>query len=132
MNACRRSLVIVGALWLSCLQCLSGSAVAQTASHMFWHNDVSRHIARHVRHPDWGRCEGRVGMTAIRFIIDRSGRVLEAHIARSSGIQDLDKEAVAALHRASPVPPMPDFVPGQRHRFELPMTFYSTCRKGAS
>jgi protein TonB len=43
----------------------------------------------------------------VAFTVDRSGRVLSARLAGSSGDSILDQEAVALARRVSPVPPPP-------------------------
>jgi protein TonB len=66
----------------------------------------------------------------LQFAIDRTGRVIEVSVAQSSGIADLDREAINMVRRASPLPPPPDFVPGQRRTFVLPVLFQGRpCQK---
>jgi TonB family protein len=90
----------------------------------FWLNDVMAQVARNRRHPDQGRrCPVRDGKVMLQFAIDRTGRVLEASVKQSSGIADLDRQAIEMLRRASPLPPPPDFVRGQRLKFMLPIVF---------
>jgi TonB family protein len=90
----------------------------------FWYNDLRAHVARHVHHPGKGRCAtARQGTVLLQFTIDRGGRVIDVRVAKTSGIQDWDREAIGAVKSASPLPPAPDQIPGQRLRFELPVSF---------
>lgn len=68
-----------------------------------WRSMIMALFNRHKRVPPGG---GQ-GTATVAFTIDRSGRVLSARIARSSGDAALDAEAVALARRVSPVPPPP-------------------------
>ena len=56
--------------------------------------------------------------------MDRSGRVLSSRIDRSSGRPLLDREALAMLDRAQPLPPPPDDVPGATLELVTPVEFF--------
>ncbi|WP_152046599.1 energy transducer TonB family protein [Aureimonas psammosilenae] len=57
------------------------------------------------------RTAGSAGLTArVSFSIDRSGRIISASVASSSGDSAFDREAVALVRRASPVPAPPEGV----------------------
>jgi protein TonB len=62
------------------------------------------------------------GTVVIRAIIARDGRLLEADIARSSGVPALDKGMLEALRAAAPYPPLPAEIPGDRIVFTQPIT----------
>ncbi len=83
------------------------SGVASSMSMATWRGSVIAHLNRAKRSPGGNR-----GTATVAFSIDRSGRVLSARLARSSGNANLDKEAIALVRRASPVPPPPANVPG--------------------
>jgi len=68
-----------------------------------WRSMIMALFNRNKRFPAGG---GR-GTATVAFTIDRSGRVLSARLARSSGDVALDQEAVALARRVSPVPPPP-------------------------
>jgi len=107
------------------LQIVGQPAWAQSSisNDHFWLHDVMARLARHAAHPDKGQCSAREGKVTLHFAIDRTGRVLDVSVAQSSGIAALDREAVNTVKKASPLPPPPDFVPGQRRKFTLPMIF---------
>ncbi len=56
--------------------------------------------------------KGLRGRVVVRLRIDRLGKVLFHSIERSSGYAELDNAALAAVSRASPVPPVPEAYPG--------------------
>lgn len=98
-----------------------GSAGSQ-ASFSSWHSQVGAHIQRHVHYPEAARPQ--VGTPSLAFTLDRSGRVLSAHVVRSSGSAALDQEAVAAAHRASPFPAPPPEMGGGSFHFTVPIRFH--------
>lgn len=66
------------------------------------------------------RQEGRV---QVRFVLDRSGMLLEGAVIQGSGNAVLDEEAEAMLRRASPYPRVPAELPGDRIEFTAPIVF---------
>jgi protein TonB len=71
-----------------------------------WQASVFGWLASRKTYPEEARRLGEEGRVAIRFTIDRSGRVLDAAIVSASGSQRLDEAALALLQRAS-LPPFP-------------------------
>lgn len=59
------------------------------------------------RYPAEAQRRRQQGVVRLRFRMDRDGHVLDATIAGSSGLPVLDREALATLHRAEPLPPIP-------------------------
>jgi periplasmic protein TonB len=80
-----------------------GAAAAASAAAATWKGALFAHLNRYKRAP-FGAPSGTVQVT---FTIDRSGRVTAARLTGSSGNAALDSEAVAMMHRASPVPAPP-------------------------
>jgi len=60
-----------------------------------------------ARYPEAERERGATGVATVRFALDAAGAVTLADLVRSSGDRALDDEAVAAVRRASPLPPPP-------------------------
>lgn len=106
----------------------AGTAMAQTPT--FWRSDLSWHIARYIQYPDARKpCPHREGTVLVKFSINRDGRVLDARVARSSGVKVLDSEALQAVKRASPFPLPPTLVSPLRMTFDQPVIFSSPrCR----
>ena len=73
--------------------------------------------------PDLARTHGAQGVAAVTFTMDRGGRVLSVGLVRSSNSALLDDEAVALVHRAEPLPSLPDEVPGSTITLTVPISF---------
>jgi len=63
-------------------------------------------LAANKRYPDAAQRNGEEGRVAVRFTVDRTGRVLQAQVAGSSGSPALD-EAARSLLAGAQVPPFP-------------------------
>lgn len=60
------------------------------------------------RYPRKALRQRQEGVVHIRFHMNREGRVVEAAIVQGSGCASLDREALATLRRAQPLPKIPD------------------------
>lgn len=63
------------------------------------------------------------GTVLARVTISRDGRLLDVAIERSSGLTSLDHGVMDTIRRASPYPPLPADITGDRHTFQLPVSF---------
>jgi len=72
-----------------------------------WRRDIVGHINRFKRYPSESRSARDEGTVEVTFIMDRQGRVLQLKISKSSGINRLDRAAVAILALAEPLPAPP-------------------------
>jgi len=84
---------------------------------------VKARIARFKKYPQSARRDGVAGTVTVRFVILRNGRVKQAELIKSSGDKRLDKEALSMLKRASPFPPLPSDVSGQKLDLTIPIEF---------
>jgi periplasmic protein TonB len=64
-------------------------------------NDVRKKIEQQKVYPASARELGMAGVVEVRYVIDRSGRLLEVEVATSSGYPLLDRAAVRAVKAAS-------------------------------
>ena len=64
-------------------------------------------LNRFKQYPPQARAAHIEGVVMLHFVLDRSGRLLSAEISQSSGRPALDREALALIVRAQPLPPMP-------------------------
>lgn len=80
------------------------------------------HLSRYRIYPGAARVSGREGVVMLHFVMTDDGTVLEAWVGESSGVSDLDREAVAAVLRAQPLPAFPRGWPG-RLDIVLPVKF---------
>jgi periplasmic protein TonB len=60
----------------------------------------------HKRYPDLARQRGEEGRVVLRFVVDRSGHVVDHAIVQGSGFADLDA-AVDAMVQGAAMPPFP-------------------------
>ncbi|TCK31355.1 outer membrane transport energization protein TonB [Ancylobacter aquaticus] len=98
----------------------SGASSSASRAPANWRSRLMAHLNRHKRYPGG---EGGGGRAMVAFSINRSGQVLSAQLARSSGNPRFDEEAVAMLRRASPLPAPPPEVGGSTIRFTVPVNF---------
>jgi protein TonB len=77
----------------------------------------------HKVYPKKAKMRREEGIVRVRFIIDRTGTLIEGHVIGSSGRASLDEEADAMMQRASPYPKAPRDVPGDRIEFTAPIEF---------
>lgn len=77
-----------------------------------WISRLQAHIAQYKEYPAADQAYGWQGSSFVSFTFTRTGVVTSVVLLRSSGHADLDAAAIATLHRASPLPPPPDSVPG--------------------
>jgi periplasmic protein TonB len=100
------------------------TAAAQTASGLSsmspanWQSLLMAHLERRKRYLSGER--GSRAIAYVRFAIDGAGKVLSANLVQSSGFAELDQEAVALVHRSSPVPAPP---PGANRAVTVPVRF---------
>jgi protein TonB len=80
------------------------------------------HLARYRVYPAGARAAQRQGVVTVHFTMTAAGNVLQAWVETSSGVSDLDAEALAAILRAQPLPAYPRNWPGQLD-VSLPVTF---------
>jgi len=87
-----------------------------------YRNALMAKIWAAARYPEAARERGATGVATVRFALDGVGAVTLAALAQSSGDRALDDEALAAVRRASPLPPPPTGAPRAYSapiRFEL-------------
>jgi TonB family protein len=66
-----------------------------------------------------GKSEG--GTVVLRFVIARDGRLIDASIAKSSGVPALDLGMLESLRVAAPYAPLPPEIPGDQAVFTQPI-----------
>lgn len=88
-----------------------------------WQSRLLGHLQAFKRYPRAAQRRRYEGVAQVRYTVDRRGTVLSAQLAGGSGHTALDEEAVAAVLRASPLPPPPAEVPGQEIEVTTPVQF---------
>ena len=67
-----------------------------------------------VSYPRWALEQGIEGRVVVRMLVDEKGRVVEAHVSRTSGYASLDEAALEAVKRYRFLPALKDGVPVKR------------------
>jgi protein TonB len=88
-----------------------------------WEGQILAHLSRFRRYPSSARMRREEGVVYIRFRIDRAGRLLAVSLDRSSGSTALDKEALATVSRAQPLPAIPQAIPDPAE-MSIPIEFF--------
>ena len=88
-----------------------------------WENSVVKHLQRYKRYPSEALSHSEEGIVLLSFSIDRSGHVLDRHIARSSGHPDLDEEVLDMIKRAEPLPAFPASMSQPQLDLTVPIRF---------
>jgi TonB family protein len=77
---------------------------------------------RHVI-PESARLGTVRGRTVLEFIIDRDGRIPKLVTAQSSGLEPLDRAAIAGLSMSDPLPPLPADFKGMQVRLAFSFAY---------
>lgn len=88
-----------------------------------WRSALVARIERHKHYPEAALARGEHGVAQVAFSVDRSGRLHDARIVRSSGSKLLDRDALAWLRRSEPLPPPPPEVHGARISVVVPLRY---------
>jgi protein TonB len=99
------------------------AAVPSAAVSRRWESELVAHIQRSIRYPPAARARGETGLARVAFTIDRDGWVQTSRLVHSSGAPELDREALAALTRAQPMPRPPNRVSSSELSFTVPVRF---------
>jgi periplasmic protein TonB len=98
----------------------SSSGETSSSALATWKGELVAHINRFKRFPPNAVA---AGTASVGFAINRAGSVVSARLIASSGDRVLDEEAIALLHRASPVPPPPAQFGGNVVTLTVPIRF---------
>jgi len=88
-----------------------------------WKSQVVARLERYKRYPSEAQSRGEAGVAQLAFSIDRSGGVHNARIVRSSGSGLLDRETLALIERAQPMPPPPPEMAGSQIAVVVPIRY---------
>ncbi|MET0366123.1 MAG: energy transducer TonB [Sphingobium sp.] len=94
----------------------AGKSMAYAARVRSW-------LYAHKIYPRRARMHREEGVVRVRFILDRTGALIDGMILAGSGKAVLDEEAMAMMRRASPYPRAPEAVAGDRLEFIAPIEF---------
>ncbi|MEE4450560.1 TonB family protein [Novosphingobium resinovorum] len=89
-----------------------------------WEGLVLGALNKVKRYPRDAHFARQQGVSYIRFIMNREGKVLSVRIERSSGFRSLDQEALSLPKRAQPLPKPPEDVKGDTIELVVPVEFF--------
>ncbi|MEM1111914.1 MAG: energy transducer TonB [Pseudomonadota bacterium] len=81
-------------------------------------------LGQHKEYPRRARVRKQQGTALLYIEINRQGEVLNYRIHQSSGYKMLDKETLAMLKRAQPLPAMPASITGETMELIAPVEFF--------
>lgn len=96
---------------------------ASLVSRQLYFSKLLRWTYKNIRYPKRALQRGQEGSVRIAVVIDRNGKVLETQTLEESSHSLLNAEALKAVERSDPFPPMPADVLGEKFEFTLPITF---------
>jgi periplasmic protein TonB len=85
---------------------------------------LAAHVQSYQRYPALARNRHEEGLVELRVTIRRNGTIVAISVEHSSGSDILDREALATLKRADPLPPIPAGVPGPTIELIFPLGFH--------
>jgi protein TonB len=88
-----------------------------------WKSRLIATLERSKRYPSEARARGEQGVAQLAFSIDRQGGVHHARIVHSSGSELLDRETLAVVERAQPLPPPPPELAGAEIAIVVPIRY---------
>ncbi|WP_312740240.1 energy transducer TonB [Cedecea neteri] len=99
-------------------------AEKQSSQQDAWESRVKGHLNRFKRYPSDARQRARTGIAVVTFTVDAAGAIVASSLTNSSGTRSLDREAVAVLERAQPLPKPPaERLKGGVYNVTMPINF---------
>ncbi len=89
-----------------------------------WQNTLMLKLNSAKRYPSQARRYRQEGTVYLRFSMDRDGNVLTKSIEQSTGYSLLDKETLALIERAQPLPSPPEEMQEDQLEFVVPVEFF--------
>jgi len=84
---------------------------------------LSKEIGKDQRYPRRAQTLGWQGTTEVLVRMSADAKVKEVTVAKSSGYELLDEEAVEKVRRAKQLPPPPDGFKGREFTVMVPIVF---------
>ncbi|HEY7883454.1 MAG TPA: energy transducer TonB [Cellvibrionaceae bacterium] len=81
-------------------------------------------LERHKQYPRLARRMRQEGTALLYFVVSPNGEVLNYELRQSSGHQHLDREVIAMIERAQPLPAMPASMAQKELELIIPVEFF--------
>ena len=88
-----------------------------------WQSVLLGHLERHKRYPRKARRNRQEAVVTVRVRINRDGSVVSYQLEQPSAYDALNKETLALIKRAEPLPPPPPEMDGDTIEFVVPVVF---------
>jgi len=88
-----------------------------------WMRAVTERVRQFFYYPDAALAVRTTGVVTMHFSVRRNGQIDRLEIRKSSGNVGLDKAAADIMHKAQPLPPIPDRMHTDRVDGDLPINF---------
>ncbi|OEC35385.1 protein TonB [Pseudomonas cuatrocienegasensis] len=88
-----------------------------------WENELLAKLEKLKRYPGYAQRMKQEDIIYLKFALDRSGQLLDYRIEASRGYQLLDAEVRSLIQRATPFPPPPAEILGERIELMVPIEF---------
>jgi protein TonB len=88
-----------------------------------WMHAVTERVRQFFYYPGAALAVHTTGVVTMHFTVRRNGQIDRLEISKSSGDDGLDKAAYDIMHKAQPLPPIPDRMHVDRVDGELPINF---------
>lgn len=82
------------------------------------------HLERHKRYPYASQRQRQEGVAYLQFRMNRQGDVISFELQQSSGHAALDREVLAMIKRATPLPSIPDALDKTELKLVVPVEFF--------
>lgn len=105
------------------------AAAVQKSPQQEYLSQVMRQISNFAYIPQLPVTSPKTGNVLLKLTISRDGQLLDIQMERSSGSGSLDDGVMEAARLASPYPPLPAEITGDRRTFLLPVSFRYLVRR---
>lgn len=103
---------------------VQSDALSVKQAQLSWEGLVKGKLNSVKRYPSDAKRRGREGIARVTFLVDAQGNILSSEIVKSSDTLALDRESLAMLKRAEPLPKPPEtLLNGGRTRVTMSINF---------
>lgn len=103
---------------------MNSDSTQSSSAKVTWETRVKVQLNRLKKYPQDAIARHRTGVAQVAFVVDARGEIVSSRLLKSSGTMSMDREALAVLQRASPLPPPPgDMLKAGQVPVSMPLEF---------
>lgn|GEM_PF-237418 len=103
---------------------MNSDSTQSASAKVTWETRVKVQLNRLKKYPQDAIARHRTGVAQVAFVVDARGEIISSRLLKSSGTMSMDREALAVLQRASPLPPPPgDMLKAGQVPVSMPLEF---------